>query len=322
MPTPANPNPDAADVPPPPKTPHGTRHDPKRVHPVLDLAHWEAQFPLGKDGVRTGNSWVQSPEDVALLEQSRREAAKHGELGPSVPVDFFTWSLGIDTDRPWLTRLGGTPWREADKPWPTDSDGIPMHFLGQICFADSKDILPFELPGDVALIFGRWQSGWAFLPDDDGFLEWSSLKLAEPLQFQNGWTTELPFCYQGVIHRSVQYIDQEQADAAFTAAGSTHGAYNFASVQATSIGSFAHLPQCGPCGSDSNFTLIATLSSLYFRDRWPLCDIPSSLVKVSRDGTAHDTGSIPGLTLGIGDAGCIWISRDKYGEIELASACG
>lgn len=320
MPQPPNPNPNAAETPPPPETPHGTRHDPKRVHPVLDIAHWEAEFPLDREDLPTG--WIDGPGDLALAEQARKFAGRHGDLGPSVPADFFTWSKLSWSDKPWLTQIGGVPWREADKPWPKDEDGIPLHFLGQICFADSKDILPCKLPGDVALIFGRWQRGYTFLPDDSTIeaLEWSPLKLKKPLTMAPGWTTVLPFCYHGVIHRSVQYTDDELAVAAFAAADLTKYESS-GTLQISSIGRYANLPQGWPFDERKGSTLIATLSSFIFNGRWPLCDMHGVLKLTYPDGSEYERSSPDGLNLNIGSVGCIWLYRDEDGSFKLDSAC-
>lgn len=139
---------------------HGTLDVPGKQHPVLDLSFWEAIAPLGDDRhpIRT----IESPTDVARLEQARRLVLQHGPVGRSVPVDIFVWARETVRDRPWLTRLGGLPWMEKGAPWPRNSTGEHLCFLGQIGFMDSQDILPFELPGDVLLFFGQWQDGSVF----------------------------------------------------------------------------------------------------------------------------------------------------------------
>ena len=299
---------------------HGTKPDATKKHPVLDIRHWMDDFPLGEDRSESGD--VERPGQRARVEQARALARVRGDLGPSVPADIFVWTHSVDRDKPWLTRLGGRyPWREKNKPWPKDPDGVPLHFLGQICFADSKDILPCELPGEVAIIFGRWQAGWTFT-DDVGVLEWSPIALKEPTDITQGWTTALPFCYQGVIHRSVQYTDWKAAEPSFKAVGYKHGGHGIHSIQATSIGTYANLPQGWPFENGDGNTLIATLGSFYFRGSWPLCDVPRTFGLVRADGSEYDPSSVDGMSLGIGDAGCIWIYRDKDGVFKLSEACG
>ncbi|HZW07674.1 MAG TPA: hypothetical protein VFF65_11180, partial [Phycisphaerales bacterium] len=266
---------------------HGTRPDPKRQHPVLDLAHWEGEFPLGAE--RRDGGWIDTPGKLARREQSLRLAASKGTLGPSVPSDIFVWADTALHDKPWLTRIGGTPWREKGKPWPKGNGGIPLVFLGQICFADSQDMLPCKLPGDVALIFGSAAKGWISLVNGSA-LEWSSLKLKTPEDGLGGvpWNGELPYAYQGVIHRTVQHTDGDAAEKAFVAAGWKDGGSGIQSVQATSIGTYADLPQGWPFEKGDGCTLIATLSSFYFGGKWPLCDVPRGPQRVSADGAESD----------------------------------
>jgi hypothetical protein len=66
-------------------------------------------------------------------------------------ADLMKAAAGEPPDR-FATKLGGLPYRPSSIPWPRHASGEPMVFLGQICFADSLDVVG-ELPGDVLLIF-------------------------------------------------------------------------------------------------------------------------------------------------------------------------
>src|SRR5581483_4187597 len=103
---------------------------------------------------RYEGGWIDTPKKLAQREQAIKLAMRKGNLGPSVPSDVFVWADNVEHEKGWQTRIGGNPWRPSDRPWPRDKNGVPLTFLGQICFADSQDILPCKLPGDVALIFG------------------------------------------------------------------------------------------------------------------------------------------------------------------------
>lgn len=301
---------------------HGTKNVAKKHHPVLDLAYWKSKFPLGRE--RPERYWVDTPGGVARVEQGRELAKAQGRLGPKVPSDVFVWSLTRNPDAPWLTRIGGKPWRKKGKPWPTDAKGIPLAFLGQICFADSMDLLPFKLPGEVALIFGTNRGGWISLFEGSA-LEWSPLKIKEKekdrLGFDVPWTGELPFQYHGVVHRTVQYTNHEAVRPAFEAAGYKGGGYGVRSMQATSIGTYADLPQGWPFEEGDGHTLVAALSSFYFRGKWPLCDVPAPHQAANEDGSTWQPLSNSG-DFGVGDAGCMWIYRDNKGKFRLDSACG
>ena len=136
------------------------------------------------------------------------------------------------------------------------------------------------------------------------------------------WTGELPFVYHGVLHRTLQYFEHTKAEVPFKELGYANGGFGVYSVQATSIGPYAHLPQGWPFSGDDGHKLIATLSSFYFRGKWPLCDVPRGLQIVDGDGSVREMGFGGGRDFGIGDAGAIWIYRDDEGEFRLDGACG
>ncbi len=296
----------------PPEPPHGTRAHPTSKHPVLDIAFWEQEFPL-EPGER-GPGWIDGPGDIAIVEQARRVAAARGDLGPSVPADIFTWSYGAGSQRPWLTKIGGQPWRDTATKWPRDLRG-PLHFLGQICLADSRDILPPDLPGDVVLFFGRRIGNDATVSR----IEWSSTN-GEYGRPDFHPERELPFCYTGVIHRTVQYTDREAADAAFAAAG-WEDSYGFSAVQATSIGAYADIPQGWPFEEGDGNTLIAMFSSFSFVESWPLCNVPRRLQVVRPDGSEYSPMQ-PELGLMIEDAGAACVYRDGKGRYKVNVAGG
>jgi hypothetical protein len=112
---------------------------------------------------------VVGPGTVAVNEQLRAEyLAGAPYRGRRVPVDVAVWAEGESPDRA-CTKIGGLPYRPADVPWPTDSRGQNMRFVAQLCFADSRDLVP-RLPGDVLLVFGDDD---ALLAEPEGLvLEW------------------------------------------------------------------------------------------------------------------------------------------------------
>lgn len=72
----------------------------------------------------------------------------HGE-GARV-TDVLTFHAGEPEDR-FVTKIGGLPYRPAALPWPTHTNGEPLSFFAQICFADSDDLV--SVPDEVLLIF-------------------------------------------------------------------------------------------------------------------------------------------------------------------------
>ncbi len=114
---------------------------------------------------------VVGPRDLAHIEQLRLECGGAAGAGPGVPVDVMVWADG-EPRHPAATKVGGTPYRPRRAEWPGDGEGEPSQFLGQICFADSRDVLTdssghvVELPGDVLLLFNT-QLGGVFDSDDE-----------------------------------------------------------------------------------------------------------------------------------------------------------
>lgn len=305
-----------------PIIPHGTIEDPSRKHPVFDLRQWEGEFPLGEKP--SPSHQIDSPGELATREQALRLARTRGELGNAIPTDVFVWADWCPDAKPWLTRIGGIPWREKGKPWPLDDNGIPLVFLAQICFVDSADILPCKLPGDVALIFGSNHRGSISLVDGAS-LEWSTIDLAKPEDGMGGslpWNGELPYEYHGVLHRTMQYPDESAAFPVFKTLGWEEEYNDLIELQGTCIARHASLPQGWPFQPGDGNTLIATLGSFYFKGRWPLCDVPAAPKRVSGNGREHELWNNNALQFAIGDVGCIWIYRDAHGNFKLDEAGG
>ena len=295
---------------------HGTKDVPERSHPVFDLRYWESQFPLDPDPRKVKWPWS-SPGRLALREQEIRRVRQAGDLGVAVPADVFAWALMPVVEKPWLTRIGGVPWRPQNKPWPRDRNGVPLLFLGQICFADSSDILPFELPGEVALIFGTGHGGW-FSVHKDWALEWSPMKIDEPQEiWRCPWNGLLTLNYQGVIHRTVLHPDRHTVDAVLESMGYEPCSSGGANMETTLIATTADFQQGPPFEEGDGNTLIAMLSSLYFRGEWPVCDVPACLRMMSGAPGKEVGVDWSPLNFGIGDNGCIYIYRDKNGEYLL-----
>lgn len=103
-----------------------------------------------------------APEDrwsETAAERQRERLAAYREGDPFARRPGRPWNVsdvllvvpGEAPDR-FVTKLGGLPYRPASAPWPRTPAGDPMVFFGQVCFADSLDLVG-PLPGDVLLIF-------------------------------------------------------------------------------------------------------------------------------------------------------------------------
>jgi hypothetical protein len=153
------------------------------VHDRLDIARWLAEFPLSRlraeargyvlqrrqelpreyvddraveDHIQLMQpKWgiVVGPAAVAVNEQLKAEALAAGARPTKrIPTDVVVWARGEPADRS-VTKIGGLPYRPSDVPWPVGDGGQPLRFIGQLCFADSRDVVP-PLPGDILLVFG------------------------------------------------------------------------------------------------------------------------------------------------------------------------
>jgi Domain of unknown function (DUF1963) len=159
-----------------------------------------------EDHIRLMNpKWdiVVGPGPVAINEQLRSEAiAARERPARRFPTDVMVWAKGEPSSRA-VTKIGGFPYRPSGVAWPTDKQGEPQRFIGQLCFADSHDILP-GLPGDVLLVFG----------DDDALLaeperlvfEWWPLT-SVPLVSQVPVVDEPLVAYYAHVHRTDDWDD-------------------------------------------------------------------------------------------------------------------
>jgi hypothetical protein len=185
---------------------------------VFELDHWVHEFPLAV--LRKEPEWqdegysITSPFHVAIVEQIRREALAHGDVGRSVPTDVFVFGKGEPMHR-WATKVGGLPFRPAGIPWPTTSKGKPMTFVAQICFSWSRDIIG-PLPGDVMLVFAK--DNLPSIRDADSFrFEWYSLQVNGPLVTYNALPApawRFVTCY-GVAYRTMDYPEAGRAFAKY-----------------------------------------------------------------------------------------------------------
>ncbi len=275
-------------------------------HDTFDLDLWTTGLLLDA-AERPRGTWISSPSELAITEQIRAKAAKTRDLGPAIPADVFVWSIqAVNRSAP-LTQLGGTPWRSAAKPWPRGTKDQPLHFIGQISFVDSRDIVPFDLPGDVVQLFATFDDHDVL--DWEGLaLEWSTLELSDPIKpLDCPLGCRLPFSLRGVIHRTRQYPD----------AGDVLGElgwrdYNQISMlQATSISTRASLPQGWPFEDGDGNTLLCMWSTLSPTIAWPFvnCDNGPEIIHPKGNRARLDV-----FDVGIADAGCIYVYRDAAGE--------
>jgi len=121
----------------------------------FNIALWESRFSVEEVAKRahewTGWKPVSSPCHVVGIEAARREALQDVAAPQGVPADIFVFGCGSAPRRD-LTQVGGLPYRPSGLPWPADQEGQALTFMGQMRFAESKDLFA-DLPGDILLLF-------------------------------------------------------------------------------------------------------------------------------------------------------------------------
>jgi hypothetical protein len=109
-----------------------------------------------------------------------------------------------------VTKVGGTPYRPENLPWPERREHGPMTFLAKFRFTESKDhIGPF--PGDILLVFVKDKDLDFYGEDPEYFhFEWHPLGLTELARkgaIEPAWI--FANCF-GVRHRSVAFQETEE----------------------------------------------------------------------------------------------------------------
>lgn len=163
------------------------------IHDRVDLTRWLNRFPLDEHLRQTDEEDalpfrfyqpddIFSPKDLAHTLQMQQRAGL--DLKSGTPVDLLLPALGEPSNRA-ASKICGSPYRPRGT-WPVDSRGTPLRFLAQLCFAESRDILPeflrSNLPGDILLIFAEDRSDDMIWTEKDGvplYFEWHSLGIPD-----------------------------------------------------------------------------------------------------------------------------------------------
>lgn len=275
-----------------------------KLHPVLDFDEAKSVFDRSKRARPLDGEIVTSPFHMYSVETLRDRLGLR--IGHLCPTDAFVFGLGEPPRRD-TTKIGGLAYWPKGRHWPTNSDGFAYRYFGQVCFADSRDLMP-NLPADVLLIFVGERDDWMWLPMDIHF-EWLPVGLADliesnptPNAFESG-----PFF--GAIHRTADYPDAEAVrDAELCDLLST--------LSATKIGGVAHRVQET---LDTTGELLVQVASIQ-----PAFDEPFAFV--------NRAAPIPlDMHLGkdfsrryevmFGDMGSIYVLRDALGELQSTFAC-
>jgi hypothetical protein len=145
---------------------------------------------------------ITSPFDLYSVERLRDEWKLRRE--PNFGTDVFVMGKGPPKDLR-LTHISGIPYWSKTRPWPVSSEGTPLQFLAQFCFADSKDLV-WKLPGEILQLFVPQDTSNWFADTKSIHFEWSQL---ESVPVITKLPDEVPpYCdseWYGVIHRTRDY---------------------------------------------------------------------------------------------------------------------
>jgi hypothetical protein len=288
------------------------------IHERLNIEYWKQACSLQLLRERTRRlpalGGITGPCDIAALERLRDTS--YGNLPglDRVPTDVFIWSRGEPEQR-LVTKIGGLPYREARKPWSTAPSGIPLTFVAQICFADSRDLTPI-IPGDVLLIFTEAKN-WGTEEDplhdftgeaeDDSYLlfEWVSFHDFPLITQQEIPETGLEImpCY-AAIYRTWDYPQADEfayPDLAENIPGV---------IEATKIGGICPWSEASWSDYTENETseYLCSLRSIDHEMSWPF-----PFLNIPDDKDWLDWG--PGGPLKIGDVGFINLFLQRDGTI-------
>jgi Domain of unknown function (DUF1963) len=305
---------------------------------------WLPRFPLQEQYGHYHGEIVTSPWDICQNENLRRETREEYIWGDAVPMDIFIMADGEPADRH-VTKIGGLPFRPADAEWPIGRTGVPLVFLAQFNFCDSKDITG-TLPGDVLLVFANeaympgyihfeWQRlGLTGLIDidaiplspvhDDPVANKMGRELLDKLSalginFPDGIppkTNEISPCY-GHIYRTVNYPNWVRRDETVRhprcRGKEVWSDYHLPTYQATQIGESPFFIQEGDSDAIQG-RMLCTISSVQ-----PACDVaypwinrPEPIPLMGRPADKH---------LMIGDMGCIYICIDDKMNLNWHQSC-
>lgn len=272
---------------------------PREVVEVDFDALYNAADPLNTKG-HWHYPWVFTPRQLALWKKHTDLLVERypDRLGTPVPTDVFVWGIRGRGRSVAQTQIGGTPWREADRPWPTGKRKRPLQFIAQISFVDSHDLFDFDLPGDVLCIYGLMRDTELDIFSSPIEIEWNPAHLEKRVRTSPSGC-ELHQAFYGYRTRVLQYPEARIP---------TNEDYDDCiHIQSTLIGSTMAWPQGDPEYTDR--TLVCALSSTQLFGQWPLvdCEHLPAVAEFSPMTTP----------IMISDMGILGVTRDRKGRFSL-----
>ncbi len=293
--------------------------------PRFDVDHWRTIFPYESlfhpdrprhfdstppdsplDLRKPGGRIITTPESLIQDIQVREAVDKVHPLKESSKSDVFVWGKP-GPSQPFLTRIGGVPYRPQDSTWPS-RDGTPCTFLFQLYFGDSRDLLQRPVPGDVMVVFATDEEFWSH--DDGLVIEWHDVDPA--IHLPDPALVPAPrFPMPELIGHRCRIPEYAGSEGVFDGEGHDD-TYLLAAVQATKIGTDTHWIQHRKLKDGE--TLFATFSSISINEKspWPLVDVqdfPYAKGYKGYHGYQNELG------LSMADVGCVYFIQDAKGGI-------
>jgi len=276
--------------------------DEKSHHLRIDIDYFKKYF-AGQIKKNRGKI-IKSIKDLIEVESIREELFDKVDFGDSYPTDIIIWGKG-EPRYPYLTKVGGVPYRPKSQPWPK-MNGKDLVFFNQWCFIDSKDIFKINLPGDVLLTFIDIEEDdfEYFYPDSEKlYFEWQNIGIKEIADKSDIKKTnsDIPELF-GCLYRSAEYpLNYEKFD--------DMKEYSNPELipvrQASRIGGDTYYIQSTLPEEDE--TLLCTLSSLLF-DYENDYGFINQQEKLTRDEAER-------MELPFGNAGCFYVFMNENGKI-------
>lgn len=285
--------------------------DSQKLHPELDFVAARRVFEANAHEALTGQL-ITSPYDAFSVEELRDV---HGlREGTAFPADLFVFGKG-ESPRRDATKVGGVPYWPESRPWPTSAEGAPLLFLAQFNFADSRDLFPAPLPGDVLLLLVKDPED--YLEPDLIRFEWLPLELPPVSHFDESLMATTAGPFYGVIHRSADYPDA--TDRAYDLPVSQ--GYDLPILNGTKIGGIPHWIQAGDDQGidDSDHQFLCQLGSIQ-----PAHQVPYPWVNQAESlGLQFNDQGIYGARNSIvfGDMGTIYVFLNRDGSIRSSFEC-
>ena len=240
--------------------------------------------------------------DVLDILKARTEASKKTDFGKPVETDLILWAVG-KPEKPWFTHVGGSPYRPKSSPWPV-IQGSKAVFIMQWCFADSKDIVSKNLPGDVLLMFAGLEGQDSFIPDPENiYFEWQKLGVQDISETVEPGTVKIPELHGCLFRFSEFPASAESPDETIQM---------LAITQASRIGGDTRYIQNTFPKEDE--VLLCTMNSIHFEPviPYPFLNHPEPL---------EDKEDYDQYHLSIGDFGCLYVFLNKQGTIRSEWDC-